>query len=774
MTHLHADLLAVLEAVEIESPSRYRVLGVLREVPDRIADETGPVARPANLVRALANDLYDRLYIRPVLANPRWVDELARRDFLAALSAANNARGAWESGWTVRRIEPDGRVVVAKEDGAAFWADPAEVRGSGATLHTGDRCRVWLSKELRALVWGFYMAIGDSASDLDDEDPGPEGRFYWHLTSDAAVPFIEMATSLLCASQIPFRVKVPSHPSAYHRADAGVIYFRRRDDPRIDPVIARIHSAIAPKLRGEVPLFTRRLATGLGMAESPNSKMSFGEHRCRLVAHALWESFSRHEGDLSSRTRSLAAAFLKEDIDPLRPHLGSGANSDFISRYVSVEPPTDRQERVPLPSSGERATVSVLDAAAQIGRTLCRTAYWSPDGRLCNWIGRTNSEVSAGDSSITPTAAALGPTVYAGTAGIALFLSQLHVTVGNGAFRRTAAGAIAHAIRQFARTTLKAPISPLSFFSGDLGAAYVAWRTAAQLEQPELLLSSRSMIDRVIESASGPHMLDVIGGNAGAIPVLLAMGRDPGFEHCRALAILLGEELCRVDPFRSGVSGQGWDRPPGLELDEFTPSGFSHGASGLARALLELYAATGRAEFRDAARRSFAYEDTLFDPAKGNWADLRRPSGMSNFDRFWCNGAPGIALARLRAATLDPERKEENITQARVAIETTQNAIDEGLSSTRTDTSLCHGLSGLGEIILIAGELLDEPSLHARSVSLAQTLIDRYSSSGDWPSGVPSGGPNQSLMLGLAGIGYWLLRLHDPLEVPPVLLFIPT
>ncbi len=77
MTHLHADLLAVLEAVEIESPSRYRVLGVLREVPDRIADETGPVARPANLVRALANDLYDRLYIRPVLANPRWVDELA-------------------------------------------------------------------------------------------------------------------------------------------------------------------------------------------------------------------------------------------------------------------------------------------------------------------------------------------------------------------------------------------------------------------------------------------------------------------------------------------------------------------------------------------------------------------------------------------------------------------------------------------------------------------------------------------------------------------------
>ncbi len=774
MTHLHADLLAVLEAVEIESPARYRVLGELREVPQRAADETGPVAEPASLVLALANDLYDRLYIRPDSANPRWVDELARRDFLAALSAANNARGAWESGWTVRRFEPDGRVVVAKEDGAAFWADPAGVRGTDATLLTGDRCRVWLSKELRALVWGFYMAIGGTESDPDDEDPGPEGRFYWHLTSDAAVPFIEMTTSLLCASRIPFRVKVPSHPSAYHRADAGVIYFRRRDDLRIDPVIARIHAAIAPKLREEVPLFARRLATGLGMAESPNSKMSFGEHRCRLIAQALWESFSRHEVDLSSRTRSLAAAFLKEDIDPLRPHLGSGAKSDYITRYVSVEPPADRQERVPLSSSGKSETVSVLDAAAQIGRTLCRTAYWSPDGRLCNWIGRANSEVSAGDSSITPTAAALGPTVYSGTAGIALFLSQLKATTGDGEFRRTAAGAIAHSIRQFARTTLKAPISPLSFFSGDLGAAYAAWRTAAQLERPEFLLRSRSMIDRVIESASGPHMLDVIGGNAGAISVLLAMGRDPGLERCRALAIALGEELCGVDPSSSGVSGRGWDHPPGLELDEFTPSGLSHGASGLALALLELYAATGRIEFRDAARRSFAYEDTLFEPAKGNWADLRRPSGINNFDRFWCNGAPGIALARLRAATLDPERKEGNITKARVAIATTLQAIDETLSTPRADTSLCHGLSGLGGIILIAGELLDEPPLRARSLALAQTLIDRYSSSGDWPSGVPSGGPNPSLMLGLAGIGYWLLRLHDPKSVPPILLFIPT
>jgi len=85
----------------------------------------------------------------------------------------------------------------------------------------------------------------------------------------------------------------------------------------------------------------------------------------------------------------------------------------------------------------------------------------------------------------------------------------------------------------------------------------------------------------VVEAAAKPHMLDVIGGNAGAIPVLLTMGREPFLDQRHELAILLGEELCRVDPSQSGVSGKGWDRAPDSELDSFTPSGLSHGAAGI-------------------------------------------------------------------------------------------------------------------------------------------------------------------------------------------------
>ncbi len=96
-------------------------------------------------------------------------------------------------------------------------------------------------------------------------------------------------------SGIAFRAKVVSDPDAYHRADAGVLYFRRRDQERIAPVIARIYSTVARGLRREIPMFTKRMADGLGFAVDPSGFQSFGQERCRLVAESLWQSFARGE-----------------------------------------------------------------------------------------------------------------------------------------------------------------------------------------------------------------------------------------------------------------------------------------------------------------------------------------------------------------------------------------------------------------------------------------------------------------------------------------------
>jgi lantibiotic biosynthesis protein len=778
MIPIHQDLLTVLDAVEIESPSRYWLLGSSREVPDIGPTQTSPLTTPSRLASMLALDLYERLYIRRSLPPLPGADALDQRDLVAGLSAANAGFGHWEAGWTVRGLEPDGRVVVMK-DALAFWAARSDVHVRDGTVRPGARCQVRVGKELRGLLPGFYVAIGGEAEPTDDggEVVEPLGRYYWHLRPEAAVPFMATASSLLNDARLTFRVKLLNHPNAYHRADAGVLFFRRRDIVLIDAIVARVYLAIACGLRPEVPMFTERFKDGLGYAEDPPNSQSFGEHRCELVAAALWSSFIHGDTRREDRAAALAAAFVEEGLDPLRPHLGRGCESECdaepstsASALILVASESQKTEAAAPSSSTLPVSRSLLDAATRIGQDLCQSAYWDQGGFLCNWLGRSTAEMIDMESPITPTTAATGPDLYGGSAGIALFLALLHHFTGDDHCRRTAIGAIRRSIRQFDRSPAIAPLTPMSFFSGDLGVAYAASRVAVLTGHTEFFNQIESMLDRVAKAVSVLHMVDVIGGSAGAIPILLGLGRTPGLEYCRALAIDLGGDLCGEVARRLAPAIVSSDAAPDLEPIETIPSGLSHGAAGIGLALFELYAATGRRDFRAIARKVFEYEDTMLDMRQGNWADSHSPSVPRQFQLAWCNGAPGIVLTRLRAAILDPDSREDYLVSARLGITTTLDAIEAMLATPRCDATPCHGLMGLIEIVFIAGQVLDHPQYRDRALAATDTLIGRHSGSGDWPSGLYSGGPNPSLMLGTAGIGYTLLRLHDPERVPSILL----
>ena len=469
MMPIHDDLLTILDAVEIVSLSRYALLGEPRELPIAVGGGSSQEDGPNSLVASLADELYGRLYLRPSpppLAAP---GEFAGRDLLAALSEANSGRGHWESGWSVCRVEEDGRIVVAR-DGVEFWAPAAGVRAETGPIRSGEPCRVRVAKELRSLVPGFYVAIGDETSDADHRRGGPDPliRCYWHLTAGTAARFVATATALLNESRLPFRLKVLKHPYAYHRADAGVLYLRRSDRSRLEAVIGRIYSAVASGLRPEVPLFTKRLADGLGVAEDPDGSLSFGQHRCRIVAESLWQSFQSGEFDRGRRVETLASAFRRAGLEPLRPHLGPGTEEDDGPPPLAAGRAIGMKSATP-PGSGEtfrakspsRASMSLLEAAIRIGRGLCRSAYWDREGRLCNWVGRSTAEVAEPGGPVTPASAALGPDLYMGSAGIALFLAELAAATDDEEFRRTSRGAIARSIRQLERSPVKQPLSPL-------------------------------------------------------------------------------------------------------------------------------------------------------------------------------------------------------------------------------------------------------------------------------------------------------------------------
>jgi lantibiotic modifying enzyme len=83
-----------------------------------------------------------------------------------------------------------------------------------------------------------------------------------------------------------------------------------------------------------------------------------------------------------------------------------------------------------------------LEAAVQIGRAICRSAYWDQEQSFCNWVGRSPLEAQPTGERLTPTVTALGPELYDGTSGVALFLAHLFARTGITEFRRTALGAI--------------------------------------------------------------------------------------------------------------------------------------------------------------------------------------------------------------------------------------------------------------------------------------------------------------------------------------------
>lgn len=315
----HDDLRAVMDAVRIESASAYTIGGDRRELHLDVPDE----GREAALSARIAADVYASLYVRPQRSGTVHSRVSAQREFVNQLSAANSGGGTWEPGWRIVLESDDGSVEVRK-DGMSFWVSRDECRTRARRIVRGEFCRVRIGKELRQLVPGFYVAIGDGDPAAATEDrPAPLVRVYWNLTADVAIEYVATTTRLFNEARVPFRTKVLSDPRGYVRADGGVLYVERRHLARAKPLIERVREQVATGLRDDVPMFAQRLAPGVGFAEDPGDGKSFGQSRSELVARAAWRCYAVGvaDADADARAAVLAEEFRRTGLAPDRPWL---------------------------------------------------------------------------------------------------------------------------------------------------------------------------------------------------------------------------------------------------------------------------------------------------------------------------------------------------------------------------------------------------------------------------------------------------------------------
>jgi lantibiotic biosynthesis protein len=413
----------------------------------------------------------------------------------------------------------------------------------------------------------------------------------------------------------------------------------------------------------------------------------------------------------------------------------------------------------------------VMAAAEAIGRALCKAAVWDDAGERCNWLGRSDIENPGG--GLATGMVAVYTYLAGGSAGIALFLAELAARTGAAETRRTAHGALRRTLDYARNKTAKG--QPFSFLTGYLGIAYVVLRFRALGLADDVSEDVAWCMRRLDDAFAAAHPLDFMGGTAGVVAGLVQMRRELGGDAV-AMAARYGEEICTSAERADGKACWNATRAVGRDMNCPPLTGLSHGAAGMALALLELYAVSGRDDFLKLAREAIAYEDAFYSASAGNWLDVRFPfdiAGAEPLGRFqiaWCHGAPGIALTRLRAAQIDPERAEDYRTKATRALEITLAGATERLALPRWDASLCHGLGGLSEILLIASGLTDDGRWLNESEVIMAELCRRYGRTGDWPGGTSTGDLNPSFMLGTPGIGHHLLRLLDSDATPPVLM----
>ena len=400
----------------------------------------------------------------------------------------------------------------------------------------------------------------------------------------------------------------------------------------------------------------------------------------------------------------------------------------------------------------------VLAEACAIGNRLEQMALQDKDD--VTWIGL--ALLNERTWSLHP----MGADLYGGVPGVALFLAYLGFISGNERYTLLAEKAVTTVRRQIAR--IRDLFPSIGGFSGWGGLVYTLTHLGVLWRRPSLLSEAEELVEQIVVGIERDEDIDILSGAAGSIAALRGL-----YQHVRSARIISVATACgdrllaRARKFERGI---GW---PSRIAPEEPLAGFSHGAAGIAWALLQLNELTGKNGFREAAISGMEYERSLFSPEAGNWRDLRKLDKSDSataenrsggtFITAWCHGAPGVGLGRLHS--LNQVNDAAIQTEIKIAI---KNTLTYGFGQNH---SLCHGDLGNLDFLIQAAEILKDAELQAEVDRRAAIVLE--SMKHGWLCGVPMGVETPGLMIGLAGIGYGLLRLVEPTRVPSVLVLAP-
>lgn len=350
----------------------------------------------------------------------------------------------------------------------------------------------------------------------------------------------------------------------------------------------------------------------------------------------------------------------------------------------------------------------------------------------------------------------IGDDLYNGNAGVALFLIYLGYSTGQDKYVEAASQAL-ESRRVFIDKAPKSYPFSIGAFNGLSGTIYTLDKLITYGKRScdiEYIGKYVRYLDDIIYM---DKQYDLMGGALGCIAVLLPMIRRKAYPQFESIMKSVVTKCCKhliKNGYKADVGGITWG-------DIMKSTGFSHGNAGVVAYLKQLANENWLQDVKNldfVIDEALQFERALYVPEVRNWYKTNEKEEIAF---GWCHGAPGILLSKclLKSFGFHDNKLDDEIEHA---IQTTKN---NGFGN---NPSLCHGDLGNLEILYIASKVLKDEKLQEECMHVFDDIFEKVIAK-RWNGQSYRGIESFSLMVGLAGFGYSLLKFYKPDSIPSIL-----
>ncbi|QXP58985.1 T3SS effector HopA1 family protein [Olleya sp. HaHaR_3_96] len=329
----------LLSTIEVTSSSSYKIEEELIKVYQQnpcynyfksLSDFGQHEQADATLIRKqlhqhLSNTLYTRFYcgVDKEDVNLKLPDNRERNAFMKNLSLRNNSLQNLDKRWVIYSIDNNG-VMYAEKNGDLRPVIPNTytTESEEAVMEVGQNINFYRQKEKFDVQPVFYYVFGNEYLTNDCD----KIRVYWNISPEAAGDLVHEITSVLNKYRIPFHFKCLNHPDLYKRNDSAVLYINVEHLSIVSLLIKPIITVLKQSLVNRIPLFTKKIAPGVSIAEDPGLGQSFGMNRSELIAESLIKAKEDAIDDIIARNLFVKQFLMNNGISIKRIYLNPHSN----------------------------------------------------------------------------------------------------------------------------------------------------------------------------------------------------------------------------------------------------------------------------------------------------------------------------------------------------------------------------------------------------------------------------------------------------------------